>query len=147
MAYTNLLARVGAQGTTNAKGFVALKFATAGVQLDALPVYGPAGYWGLYQKQIRIKNGKAFSLQRVNLATPDYVATPYAGLPMSAGTKVKVGVIDTGIDDTNPDLRVAVAESRPPRCEPREDRIVVVIVTPGNNQHGCRCSHDVLPHL
>ena len=98
MAYTNLLARVGAQGTTNAKGFVALKFATAGVQLDALAVYGPAGYWGLYQKQIRIKNGKALSLQRVNLATPDYVATPYAGPPMSAGTKVKVGVIDTGID-------------------------------------------------
>jgi len=106
IAFTNLVGRVGVQGRTNAKGLVSLNFGTASKQLDALVVYGPPGYWGLFKRVFKIKGGDVFSLPPIDLAVPDYAATLYGSLPADAGTNVVVGVIDTGIDDKHADLKV-----------------------------------------
>lgn len=107
VAFTDFDKRTGAQGTTNAKGQVALKFTTTSKQLDLLLVYGPAGYWGLCERAVRIKNGEDKSIAPVDLAVTDYAETLYGGHPASAGKGVTVGVIDTGVDGKHPDLTVA----------------------------------------
>jgi subtilisin len=107
VAFTNFVNRQGAQGTTNAKGMVSLNFTTASKLIDALVVYGPAGYWGLYRQKLKLKTGDLFKLNAVDLTVPDYAATLYGGLPFTAGSQVVVGVIDTGVDATHPDLKVA----------------------------------------
>lgn len=107
VAFSNLASRTGAQGITNAKGMVSLKFGTSSKQLDALVVYGPPGYWGLFQRNLKIKSGGEFLLSPVDLSVPDYAATLYGALPTNAGAAVAVGVIDTGVDGNHPDLQVA----------------------------------------
>lgn len=107
VAFTNFAQRTGAQGTTGAKGTVTLKFSGSSKQLDVLLVYGPAGYWGLCQHDVKIKNGDKVKIQAVDLTVPDYAAWLYGALPANAGTGVSVGVIDTGVDFNHPDLTVA----------------------------------------
>jgi subtilisin len=107
VAFTNFTQRVGAQGKTGAQGTVTLKFSGTSKQLELLLVYGPPGYWGLCQRNLKIKTGDIFKIPPVDLTVPDFAAQLYAALPTSAGSGVSVGVIDTGVDFNHPDLTVA----------------------------------------
>jgi subtilisin len=106
VAFTNFTQRVGAQGKTGAQGTVTLKFSGTSKQIELLLVYGPSGYWGLCQRNLKIKTGDTFKLQAVDLTVPDFAAQLYAALPTNAGSGVSVGVIDTGVDFNHPDLTV-----------------------------------------
>jgi subtilisin len=70
-------------------------------------VYGPHGYWGLYRAQLKLAKGQVLGLKPIDLSADDYLAQLYGGYPVTAGKGVTVGVIDTGIDGTHPDLAVA----------------------------------------
>lgn len=105
-AFTNLKQRIGAGGKSDAKGSVALDLGGSSVKLQMLVAYGPPGYWGLGKKATTLKNGTVFELEPVDLGTPDFVATLYGGVSAAAGGGVVVGVIDSGVDGTHPDLHV-----------------------------------------
>jgi subtilisin len=107
VAFTDLAGGVGQQGTSNAKGQVALKFTSTSKKLELLLIYGPVGYWGLCERAVTIKTGQAKNIARVDLAVPDYLDTLYGSHPRDAGAGVRVGVIDTGVDGAHPDLEVA----------------------------------------
>ncbi len=107
VAFTDFVNRVGAGGTTTAKGTVSLALGASSVKLEVLVAYGPVGYWGLGKKSFTLKSGTAFEIQPVDLSVPDYVATLYGARSPDGGEGVKVGIIDSGVDATHPDLKVA----------------------------------------
>lgn len=106
VAFTDFANQQGEQGTTNAKGQVTLKFSTASKTLDLLLIYGPAGYWGLCERNFKIKTGDSVRIAPVNLAVPDFLDTVYAANAHDAGKGLRVGVIDTGVDGAHTDLTV-----------------------------------------
>jgi subtilisin len=106
VAFTSFARKEGDQATTNAKGEVTLKFSTASKTLDLLLIYGPAGYWGLCERSIKIKSGDSINISPVDLSVPDYLDTVYGAHAADAGKGVRVGVIDTGVDGKHPDLKV-----------------------------------------
>ncbi|MET0265781.1 MAG: S8 family serine peptidase [Duganella sp.] len=106
VAFTSFDKQEGEQGTTNAKGQVTLKFSTASKTLDLLLIYGPAGYWGLCERSLKIKSGDSVRIAPVNLAVPDFLDTVYGAHANDAGKGVRVGVIDTGVDGAHADLKV-----------------------------------------
>ena len=106
VAFTNFRNRVGAGAKTDTKGKAALDLGASSIKLEMLVAYGPPGYWGLGQRATTLKNGMVFELDPVDLATPDYLATLYGGVSPDAGEGVVVGVIDSGVDETHPDLHV-----------------------------------------
>ncbi|MGV7208219.1 S8 family serine peptidase [Oxalobacteraceae bacterium A2-2] len=106
VAFTSFDKRQGEQGVTNAKGVVTLKFSTSSKTLDLLLIYGPAGYWGLCERAVKISNGGSVSIAPVDLGVPDFLDTAYGAHAADAGAGVRVGVIDTGVDGKHPDLKV-----------------------------------------
>lgn len=106
VAFTSFANRDGDQATTNTKGEVTLKFPTLSKTLDLLLIYGPVGYWGLCERAIKIKSGDSINISPIDLSVPDYLATLYGAHAADAGTGVRVGVIDTGVDGKHPDLKV-----------------------------------------
>lgn len=106
VAFTSFARKEGDQGTTNARGEITLKFSTMSKTLDLLLIYGPAGYWGLSERAIKIKTGDNINIAPVDLSVPDYLDTVYGAHADDAGKGVRVGVIDTGVDNEHPDLKV-----------------------------------------
>jgi hypothetical protein len=106
-AFTNLKDRVGANGTSTSNGSASLSFTGKSVKLQALVVYGPARYWGIGKRSYTLKSGETLALQPIDLSTPDFVAQLYGKRQADGGEGVKVGLIDSGVDATHPDLHVA----------------------------------------
>lgn len=106
VAFTDFKLRIGAGGRSDTKGNVALDLGGSSVKLEVLVAYGPPGYWGLGKKATTLKHGMVFEFDPVDLATPDFAAALYAGGSADAGDGVVVGVIDSGVDSTHPDLHV-----------------------------------------
>jgi subtilisin len=108
IAFTRFAQREGDMGVSDANGDVSLKLGGASRQLEVLVVYGPHGYWGLYRKDLLLESGATLEVPAVDLEVPDYLAQAAVGdKPLDAGTGVTVGVIDTGVDLSHPDLSVA----------------------------------------
>ena len=106
VGFTDFAARAGAEALSDAGGMAKLDL-DAGVSLQALLVYGPPGYWGLYRRDVTLNKGTTLALQPIDMAAPDYLAQLYGGAARDAGAGVTVGVIDTGVDDTHPDIELA----------------------------------------
>ncbi len=106
VAFTDFEQRDGAEAVSDGAGMAKLNL-RAGVTLEALVVYGPAGYWGLYRQHAKLEQGAVLALQPVDLAVPDYLRELHGDVPPDAGSGVTVGVIDTGVDGNHPDLQVA----------------------------------------
>jgi subtilisin len=106
IAFTSFEQRAGAEGSSDAGGMVKLDL-QAPANIEILVVYGPHGYWGLYRAQLKLAKGQVLGLKPIDLSADDYLAQLYGGYSITAGKGVTVGVIDTGIDGTHPDLAVA----------------------------------------
>lgn len=107
VAFTDFAQRQGEQGTSNAQGVVAFKN-IGGQRIEQLFGYPPRGYWSLWRKNLTLTNDQVFQLQPLKL---DYIDSkqffyPSAQTDLSAGTGVRVGIIDTGAGP-HPDLVVS----------------------------------------
>lgn len=107
VAFTNFEQRQGELGTSNAQGIVAFKN-IGGQRIEQLFGYPKNGYWSLWRKNLTLTNDQAFNLQPVKLAYIDskQFFYPSAKTDLTAGTGVRVGVIDTGAGP-HPDLVVS----------------------------------------
>lgn len=106
VAFTDFAQRVGAGGRANSKGEVSLALGGASKKLERLYVYPERGFWNLLKKNFTVSSGQTVGLEPVNLSFKDGLRHFYGNAPDGTGSGVKVGVIDSGVNLSHPDLSV-----------------------------------------
>ncbi len=106
VAFTDFEGRVGAQGTTNKSGAVKLSLGAKKKKVERLYVYPASGFWSLLREDATLADGDSIEVGALDLAAVDELRFFYPAGAEELGTGVTVGVVDTGIDLSHPDLRV-----------------------------------------
>jgi subtilisin len=105
-AFTQFATREGAEDTTDTNGQCDLYLGQAALTLDRIYVYPPlVGFWGSYQTAVACNGTLLIELEPIQLGYSDALAHFYGPAQATDGDKIRVGVIDTGIDNTHSDLR------------------------------------------
>jgi len=118
VAFTDFANRVGAQGTTNQRGVVRLRLGAARKRIERLYVYPERGYWGTLRRSLTLSSDSRFELKPVDLRFRDALRQFYGRDAHGSGAGVVVGIIDTGVDTTHPDLKVQGGENTVPGEDP-----------------------------
>jgi len=105
VAFTDFEERVGAQGTTNRRGEVRLALGGSR-RIERLYVYPEKGFWSLLKRNLQVRSAIDVRLRPVALGFTDCVRHSYGNAADEMGTGVRVGVIDSGVNLTHPDLQV-----------------------------------------
>lgn len=106
VAFTDFAARQGASATTDANGHATLRGFSSSRKLERVYVYAPPGYWGQFAADTTGSKVSRIKLAPIDPLDPSLLLTQlYGSLPADAGEGVTVGIIDSGVDGTHPDLR------------------------------------------
>jgi subtilisin len=106
VAFTDFDARQGASATTGANGRATLNGLSASRKLERVYLYAPSGYWGFFATDTTGTKISKIKLTKINVQDPTLLLTQlYGSLPANAGEGVTVGIIDSGVDGTHPDLK------------------------------------------
>lgn len=102
VAFTNFRTRAGDGGRTDANGTVPLRIAP-GTTVERVYVYGPPRYWGRFERNFTLAAGASLQLEPIDLAQDLMALRRFRGdIPLTAGTGVVVGIVDSGIDPNHP---------------------------------------------
>ena len=119
LAFTNFAASAGAQGVTDGRGRVTLALGGSNVKLDRLYVYPNTAMWTLRKKGVTVSDGSEVRLHPIDLGYTDGLRYYYGNGPEGAGAKVKVAVVDTGVDP-HPDLVIDGGANTVPGEDPND---------------------------
>lgn len=104
IAFTNYRHRLGAEGRTDRGGRLALPL-RAGTRIERLYVFGPAMYWGRLETGIDLSPRMTLTIRPIHPERFHRGIDSYFGhLPEDAGRGVKIGVVDSGIQEDHPAL-------------------------------------------
>jgi subtilisin len=105
VAFTNFAAREGASAKTGASGRALLSGLSPSRGLERVYIYPPAGSWGFFAADTTGSQVSQVKLPDIDVSDPKLLLTQlYGSLPLNAGDGLTVGIIDSGIDATHPDL-------------------------------------------
>ena len=107
VAFTDFEKRVGAQGTTNAKGQVTLALGAASKSVERVYVYPKLGFWPALETRVTLKTGTRLALRAIDTAYVDCVRHFYGSVAPNQGKGLTVAVIDCGVALDHPDLTVS----------------------------------------
>ena len=102
-------------------GQVTLTFPGTQTVVQELFVYPRCGVWGFYGRDLALTEGMTIHLQPINFADPDLLQELIADSADDAGQNVRVGVVDSGVDGSHPDLNVAGGISFAPDSADAQD--------------------------
>ncbi len=119
VAFTDFAANAGAEGVTDAQGEVSLALGGPSVKLESLYVYPNTAMWSLLEKDVAVSEGSEIRLHPLELDYTDGLRHFYGNGPDGAGAKVKVAVVDTGVDP-HPDLVVDGGENTVTGEDPKD---------------------------
>lgn len=119
VAFTDFQAKAGTQGVTNARGQVSLALGAASKKIERLYVYSKSSFWNALKQNFTLTGGMKVTLRPIDLSYVDELRYIYPDIPLSAGSGVSVGVVDTGVGP-HPDLGVAGGENTVVGEEPSE---------------------------
>jgi subtilisin len=119
IAFTDFAERIGAAGTTNAQGRVALSLGGSSVRIQRLYVYPLRNLWGLLKKNVTLTSGDSFGLRPISFPFVDSLDQFYGAGAATDGSGVNVGVVDTG-SGPHPDLVIAGGENTVPGESPTD---------------------------
>ncbi len=106
VAFTDFASRAGVEGNTGANGRVVLSGLTPASKLDRLYLYAPTGYWGHFAASTTGAKQSTIVLDKIDITRPGLLLPQFCtGIPATTGAGVTVGIVDTGIDATHPDLQ------------------------------------------
>jgi len=106
VAFTDFALRQGASAMTGANGSATLNGLSPGQKLERVYVYAPPGYWGYFTTDTTGAQISKIKLAKIAVTDPTLLLTQlYGALPADAGAGVIVGIVDSGIDGTHPDLK------------------------------------------
>jgi subtilisin len=105
VAFTDYASRTGDQGDSRANGTVSLGTISPRQALERVYVYAPPGYWGYYATNTSTAALKTVKLRSIDITDTSLLLHQiYGSLPANAGAGVTVGIVDSGVDGTHPDL-------------------------------------------
>jgi subtilisin len=99
------------EATTAATGKARIRV-PAGATVVGFIVEASTGFWSLVQRTSSLASSVEVKLRRLDLSVPDVLRSIYPGRSATDGKGVRVGIIDSGVDGTHPDLRVNATLSR-----------------------------------
>ena len=118
-AFTQFSAREGAEEVTNSVGQCDLFLGHTALTLDRLYIFPPlSGFWGRYQSSVLCNGTLQIQLEPVQTSSTDALAHFYKAANPSDGNGIKVGVVDTGIDNSHADLKHVTSGSNTAKAEP-----------------------------
>jgi subtilisin family serine protease len=120
VAFTDFENRIGAQGQTRSDGSVSLALGASSRTIERLYIYPKAGFWSGLSRSLVLRSGQEYGLAPIDLSFTDCLRFFYGNSPDGAGQGVTVGVIDTGIDGSHPDLTVNGGENTVPGEDPTD---------------------------
>lgn len=108
-AFTNFDSRVGASGVTDHQGRVSLALGPTPVPVERLSVEMSrgAGFWGRSERKIFLRPQETLGVEEIDFNVNDILRHYFGQSKLTEGDGVTVGVLDTGIDSTHPDLVVS----------------------------------------
>lgn len=108
VGFTDYAKREGTSGTTSAAGKVTLTVTGTAAYERVYAQHEHPGLWSALAKNVPTDGALAFELEPLDLSATDSLRHFHTvGAALTAGAGVKVGVIDSGVDGTHPDLAVA----------------------------------------
>jgi len=107
VALTDLDRGIGAQARTTRAGVATLSLPASAERIERLYVFPVRALWGAVRAGLAAEPEIGVALAALDLAARDSLRHFYRGGELDAGAGVTVGVVDTGIDATHPDLAVA----------------------------------------
>ncbi len=107
VAYTHYRWREGVSGDTDANGLAKLTI-PVGTKIERVYVYGPIGHWGAYRQSPEYSETISFLLEKIDPSAANLALMKFRdNIPLTAGQGVRVGIIDTGIMRSHPNIIVA----------------------------------------
>lgn len=108
VGFTNFADSTGTSGVTSGTGKVTLTVTGSSSYERVYAQHDHPGLWSFLKKTVPASGALAISLEPLDLAAGDALRHFHTvGADLSVGAGVKVGVIDSGVDGSHPDLSVA----------------------------------------